>query len=232
VIEQVSTNNEQRTTNSGAGMVGAAKRPRPTFQIGFVVCCQWFVVRCSWFVVRYVSLVQRTTNREPRTTTNLPQETALKETALMRTHVKRAFTLIEILIVVVILGILAAIVIPQFTSASQEAQDSSIRSQLQTVRSQVELFHVQHPTSAYPDFATNGWDEMTDSTANPMGNRYLQGEPRNALLSNNTGVIVGLAVPPAASGGDLTPVTGDGWYFSTTTNTMYAIDAAGLLLDW
>ncbi len=41
----------------------------------------------------------------------------------MRTQVKRAFTLIEILIVVVILGILAAIVIPQFTSASQDAKN-------------------------------------------------------------------------------------------------------------
>jgi general secretion pathway protein G len=146
----------------------------------------------------------------------------------MRTQVKRAFTLIEILIVVVILGILAAIVIPQFTDASQEAQDSSIRSQLQTVRSQVELFSIQNPTVGYPDFATNGWDEMTDSTANPAGNRYLQGEPRNALRNNETGVIEGAAVPPAASGGAAT----DGWYFSTTTNTMYAIDAGGLLLDW
>jgi len=55
----------------------------------------------------------------------------------------RGFTLIEILIVVVILGILAAIVIPQFSSASQEASISSVRSQLQTLRSQVELFRVQ-----------------------------------------------------------------------------------------
>ncbi len=36
---------------------------------------------------------------------------------------KSGFTLVEILIVVVILGILAAIVIPQFTEASTEAKN-------------------------------------------------------------------------------------------------------------
>jgi len=35
---------------------------------------------------------------------------------------KSGFTLVEILIVVVILGILAAVVIPQFTEASTEAR--------------------------------------------------------------------------------------------------------------
>ena len=45
----------------------------------------------------------------------------------MRNRVSKAFTLVEILIVVVILGILAAIVIPQFTNASQEAQTVASR---------------------------------------------------------------------------------------------------------
>ncbi|MHC4292957.1 MAG: type IV pilin protein, partial [Planctomycetota bacterium] len=52
---------------------------------------------------------------------------------------KKGFTLVEILIVVVILGILAAIVIPQFTDASTEAKISSLRSDLQMMRSQIEL---------------------------------------------------------------------------------------------
>src|SRR5256885_12464599 len=57
---------------------------------------------------------------------------------------RRGFTLVEILIVVIILGILAAIVIPQFTNASQDARESALLSQLQTLRSQVELYKLQH----------------------------------------------------------------------------------------
>ena len=37
---------------------------------------------------------------------------------------KSGFTLVEVLIVVVILGILAAVVIPQFSDASTEAKES------------------------------------------------------------------------------------------------------------
>ena len=59
-------------------------------------------------------------------------------------RVEKGFTLVEILIVVVILGILAAIVIPQFTSASTEAKESALQSDLQAMRSQIELFKIHH----------------------------------------------------------------------------------------
>jgi type II secretion system protein G len=65
-----------------------------------------------------------------------------------RNPVKRGFTLIEILIVVVILGILAAIIVPQFTDAAQNAGASSARSQLQSLRSQIELHRVQNNGTA------------------------------------------------------------------------------------
>ena len=65
---------------------------------------------------------------------------------------KRGFTLVEILIVVVILGILAAIVIPQFTQASTEAKENSLCSNLQSLRSQIELYKCQHNDTA-PAFA-------------------------------------------------------------------------------
>ncbi len=77
----------------------------------------------------------------------------------MTPHIRRAargFTLIEILIVVVILGILAAVIIPQFTNAADDASVSSARTQLQTMRSQVELFRSQ--TGSYPAASGTGVD--------------------------------------------------------------------------
>jgi len=83
---------------------------------------------------------------------------------------RRGFTLIEILIVVVILGILAAIVVPQFTNASQEATSSSIRSQLQTLRGQIELYRVRNG-GALP----LGFDDLMSPPAGQAP--YLTQEP-------------------------------------------------------
>jgi prepilin-type N-terminal cleavage/methylation domain-containing protein len=58
--------------------------------------------------------------------------------------INKGFTLVEILIVVVILAILAAIVIPQFTSASTQAKESAMVSDLQSIRSQIELYKIHH----------------------------------------------------------------------------------------
>ena len=47
---------------------------------------------------------------------------------------KKAFTLIEILIVVILLGILAAVVVPQFTDVSDNAQTQTDRTNVHSLR--------------------------------------------------------------------------------------------------
>ena len=134
----------------------------------------------------------------------------------MRTrHVKRAFTLIEILIVVVILGILAAIVIPQFTDASDEAMDANIRTQLQTIRSQIQLYNVQNPATAYdttvaaPGDATF-WDNLVNGD-------YLQQNPRNPRSPAAEAQFVG-ALP-----------AGMGWVWIAANEDFLATDGVGAL---
>ena len=87
-------------------------------------------------------------------------------------QLKRAFTLIEILIVVVILGILAAVVVPQFTNAADDANDAAVRSQLQTMRGQIELYRAQQGSD--PDLITNGWSDLTTNTFENF--TYIRGD--------------------------------------------------------
>ena len=144
---------------------------------------------------------------------------------------RNGFTLVEILIVVVILGILAAIVIPQFTEASNEARTSSLVSDLQTVRSQIELFKIQHedalPGAATDTTAADALTSYTDldgtvsSTQAPGVGRfgpYLQKIPTNPFASANGNVILEVIANPVLDAG-----TGDpGWFFNTITGAFGA----------
>jgi general secretion pathway protein G len=112
------------------------------------------------------------------------------------------FTLVEILIVVVILGILAAIVIPQFTDASTEAKTSSLCSDLQTVRSQIELYKIQHNDDLPSDAAVGLVLAMTEQTdidgaAGTDYGPYLQKIPTNPFndLDTITEAAVGSSIP-------------------------------------
>ena len=136
---------------------------------------------------------------------------------------RKGFTLVEILIVVVILGILAAIVIPQFTNASESAKSSSLVSQLQTIRSQLELYQVQH-NGNYPDLSA-GWTQMTsksnvDQTLNVNGafGPYLQQDPENPFTKATTVIQQNDTNPlPAPKAGDA-----GGWYYNMKTGAIEA----------
>ena len=122
----------------------------------------------------------------------------------------RGFTLVEILIVVVILGILAAIVIPQFTEASTEAKTSRLASDLQTMRSQIELYKVQHSDTA-PAVATFDTDMTTRDAGDGFG-PYLQKVPTNPFVTNEPNVV-------DLEGADC------GWHYDPNTGAIHAADA-------
>jgi general secretion pathway protein G len=152
---------------------------------------------------------------------------------------KGGFTLVEILIVVIILGILAAIVIPQFTNASQDARKSSVSSQLQSVRSQIELWKLQHQDKL-PNLtgttSTTGWNLLTKQSdylgAIPPGTGlqafgpYLQQVPINALnsmsnvIAGNGGTVSGINgwIYDYGTGGN---GTGKFWAGGATTGTYF-----------
>ena len=61
---------------------------------------------------------------------------------------RKGFTLIELMIVVAIIGILAAIAIPQFASYRQRAQDSAAKSALKNLATAQEDYYAQNDTYA------------------------------------------------------------------------------------
>lgn len=142
----------------------------------------------------------------------------------------KGFTLVEILIVVVILGILAAIVIPQFTEASTEAKLSSLCSDLQTTRSQLELYKVQHnDVLPLPEAGGATWNRMTQYT-DIAGNLnalktavfcygpYLQKIPVNQFND--------LTTVRVEAGGSTAGANTHGWTLQTDTGVFQADDSA------
>jgi general secretion pathway protein G len=148
----------------------------------------------------------------------------------------RGFTLVEILIVVIILGILASLVIPQFSNASQQARENTLKDELRYLRTQVTVFKAQHndvppgypglDPSATPDAATlvSQMTEHSDvygnlsaaaATSFPYG-PYLSQMPVNPVNGKNTILMIpNNASLPA-------PDNSTGWIYQAQTQQIMA----------
>lgn len=77
------------------------------------------------------------------------------------------FTLVELIIVIIIIGILAALAIPQFVSSTKDAQEATLSGDLAVMRNAINLYYHQHE-SIYPGAVkTDGSGGETAGTDNP-----------------------------------------------------------------
>jgi prepilin-type N-terminal cleavage/methylation domain-containing protein len=134
----------------------------------------------------------------------------------------QGFTLVEILIVVVIMAVLAATIIPQFTDSAQDAKANTALFNLHTLRSQLEMYKSQHD-----GIAPSTLDLLTEKT-NRAGTTsasdgalvygpYIHEVPANPLVDSAFASIVAApaANPPTAAEADA------GWLYSASTGEIW-----------
>lgn len=70
---------------------------------------------------------------------------------------QRGFTLIEIMVVVVILGVLAALVVPQIMSRPDQAKVTAARSDIKAVTTALEIYKLDNHHYPRPSRAWKPW---------------------------------------------------------------------------
>lgn len=136
--------------------------------------------------------------------------------------VKGGFTLVEVLVVVSIIGVLAAIVVPQYQSGTSEAKLACLGSNLHAVRKQIELYKIHHNgvlPAVVGDVGADFARRMTKKTdgSGAVGTQYgpyLERVPLNEFNNLST-----VRVGGAAAGANT-----DGWRFDPLTSEFQADD--------
>lgn len=142
----------------------------------------------------------------------------------MNTHEKNGLTWTEMFVVIVLLGIFSAMAVPRFSRASQQARLNDLISDLQEVRSEIELFRIQHKerfpgqTSAFGEVDRALFLKELTTRGDDDRGPYLQQIPRNAY--NNLDTITFVSDPAAKPTGN----EGTGWWFNGATGQFRACD--------
>ena len=127
-------------------------------------------------------------------------------------RLRTAFTLVEILIVVVIIGILAAIVVPQFASATSDASQVAARDQLAKLRRALAAYYVKNG-GVYPDVQAG--DGTWGALVGPVAG-FMREAPVNSWVPAGVSRMIILGTGPDAGfqvthGWIYNPATGDVW---------------------
>jgi general secretion pathway protein G len=126
------------------------------------------------------------------------------------------FTLIEVLIVVVIMSLLAATIIPQFTVSTEDAISSQLDSNQHILQTQIAIYKAQHlghfpPITGNLQALTKRTNADGTTTGTPNFGPYVLEIPVNSLTDSAT---VSASTNGAAS-------TGGGWLYNAATGQIW-----------
>jgi len=145
----------------------------------------------------------------------------------------KAFTLVEILIVVIILGILAGVAIPNITGVTEVSREANLKENLSRIRAYVEVYRNEHDTLPSGENLadqmtkyTNFQGEVNDAETEEFRfGPYLDQIPPNPLTKDRT---IRFTDDPnqRATPGDIDA----GWWYNELTGAFYA-DLTGEHVD-
>ena len=123
----------------------------------------------------------------------------------------KAFTLIELMLVVAIIGLLAAIALPKFSSLIRKAQEASIMGKLGALRSAISIYYADKE-GIYPTM--NGIAVLTE------GSKYIDAFPSITIppyLPDHRGNLITFGTPVMDSSSSM----GHTWHWGPNLGEMH-----------